>query len=80
MSSHATRHFSGAKLREARLSHGLTAEQVARKLDVTYRTVQRWEAAESQPSGHDLVRLSELLGREPGWFYVEREPTSGAAA
>jgi transcriptional regulator with XRE-family HTH domain len=78
MSRHATRHFSGRVLREARLDQSppLTGEQLARRLDVTYRTVQRWEAGDSSPSGGDLLRLALALSCEPDSFYVEQEPAA----
>lgn len=62
-----------AKLDEA--LEGTTSEALARKIDVSLRTVQRWRAGRSEPSGSDLVAIGVALGRDPSWFYepAERE-------
>ena len=56
----------------------MTTEDFARAIGCTLRTAQRWRAGESEPSGADLIRIAEVLEREPSWFYTE--PTAGAAA
>jgi transcriptional regulator with XRE-family HTH domain len=73
MSRNATRHFQGDRLREARRARSYTAEALARELDVTLRTIQRWEADGNGPSGADLVRLADVLGRRPDWFYGDHD-------
>lgn len=58
-------------LRAAQAEAGLTTEALARELDSSVRTVQRWRLSEGEPSGEYLVKLAVVLGREPGWFYSE---------
>lgn len=53
--------------------NGTTSEAFARRIDRTLRTVQRWRAGESQPSGADLVLIAMTLERDPAWFYEHAE-------
>jgi transcriptional regulator with XRE-family HTH domain len=62
-----------AKLRQALAEDDLTAEQFARQIDRTLRTVQRWRAGGSEPTGADLVLVARSLNRDPSWFYEEVE-------
>lgn len=54
-------------VRKIRDRTGLTQEQFAAKLGVTFATVNRWENGRSQPSPLAMQRLEELvrgLGRK----------------
>lgn len=78
MSRKATRQVErtgfALRLHTALVEEGLTAENFARDIDTTLRTVQRWRNGESQPSGADLVVIARRLGRDPAWFFGhERE-------
>lgn len=46
----------------------LTQMAVAKKVKVSVRTVQRWEAGESRPQNAHLLRLARLLGLDPTDF------------
>ena len=48
------------KIRERRIALGLTQEQFAAKLGVTYSTVNRWENNKTKPSPLALQRIKEL--------------------
>lgn len=69
-----------AKLDEA--LQGTTSESLARQIDVSLRTVQRWRGGDTEPSGSDLVAIALALGRDPSWFYESEsdEQTEGRAA
>jgi transcriptional regulator with XRE-family HTH domain len=56
---------------EALTADGRTNEQFARDVGFTLRTITRWRAGDSAPTGASLIRLAVALGREPGWFYIE---------
>lgn len=56
----AQREEVGARIRELR--GPLPQPELARKLDVSLRAVQKWEAGESAPQWENLVRLSKLFG------------------
>ena len=54
------------RLQRARL--GLSQEQLARQLSVSFATVNRWEAGRSRPSARAAAAIAELeasAGREP---------------
>lgn len=48
-------------LQAVRNRAGLTAKQLAEKIGVTLRQVQRWESGDSRPPLSDAQRLAELL-------------------
>lgn len=75
----STVRFNTTALLLARLRAGLTQEQLARKLDVTMRTVQHWEAGSGVPSGANLLPLAELLELSTSELYVVDEPDGVAA-
>jgi transcriptional regulator with XRE-family HTH domain len=78
MSRQATRQIEragfAARLHEALSERGQTTEDFARQIGKTLRTVQRWRNGESEPFGHDLVRIASELDRDPDWFYADPEP------
>src|SRR4051812_31644933 len=39
---------------------GVSREHLARMVDVSAKSVERWERGDTQPSGHPAVRLAEL--------------------
>ncbi|MFA6132841.1 MAG: helix-turn-helix transcriptional regulator [Phycisphaerae bacterium] len=53
-------------IRELRKAMGLTQEQFAAKVGVTFSTVNRWESGKSLPSPLALRRIEELLGEDLG--------------
>jgi transcriptional regulator with XRE-family HTH domain len=61
------------RLREAIAAKGMSQEAVARATGVTLRTVQFWCAGDREPKGRQLVALSEVLGRDAGWFFELEE-------
>ena len=46
-------------IKEKRLKHGLTQEQLARRLGVTVGTVNRWESGATEPSPLAKAKLRE---------------------
>lgn len=51
----------GKLIRELRLETGLTQEQFAAELGVTYSSVNRWENGRSKPSPLAMQKISEML-------------------
>lgn len=51
----------GKLIRELRLATGLTQEQFAAQLGVTYSTMNRWENGRSKPSPLALKRVEGML-------------------
>ena len=52
----------GTRIAEARRNAGLTQEQVAEKLGVSFQAVSSWERDEYSPETERLVKLSQVLG------------------
>ncbi len=51
----------GRFIRELRLLTGLTQEQFAASLGVTYPTINRWENARAQPSPLAMEKIEQTL-------------------
>lgn len=49
------------KIRELRSKLGLTQEQFAAKVGVTFSTVNRWESGKSKPSPLAMRQIEELM-------------------
>lgn len=52
----------GANIRRERNAKGLTQEQVAEKIEISLRNMQRIEAGEINPLATTLIRLRKALG------------------
>ncbi|OUL33426.1 transcriptional regulator [Nostoc sp. T09] len=51
----------GQIIRDLRLYAGLTQEQLASTLGVTYSTINRWENGRSKPSPLAMGKIEEIL-------------------
>lgn len=51
----------GERLRRLRKKAGLTQEELAEKLNLSYKTIQRWEWGENLPRINDIKQLCEIL-------------------
>lgn len=51
-----------AKRRKLRESFGVTQDELASEMNVTTRTVRRWENG-TDPTGENLTRYSQILAR-----------------
>lgn len=51
----------GQLIRELRLSTGLTQEQFAAHIGVTYPTINRWENGRSKPSPMAMEKIEQKL-------------------
>lgn len=71
----------GERIEQARRRMGLTQDQVGRELGVTGAAVQQWESGETQPRGHRLDALTQLLGVDAAWLLTGkgRDTPSGDA-
>lgn len=62
----------GPNLKQHRTRAGYTQESAARALDVSVRTVVRWETNDSTPAWPDLQALASLYGCSVAAFYERR--------
>jgi len=65
--------FKPRKLAELRRRKGLTQEDLAELLGVTRVTVARWETGKLVPSTSSILKLSEVLGVPPSYFFESEE-------
>ena len=49
------------KIKELRSKMGLTQEQFAAKIGVTFSTINRWESGKSKPSPLAIKQIQELM-------------------
>ncbi len=56
------------RIREARLLKQLDQAELAAKIDVATRTVQRWEKGEQVPDSNFLMRIAKGTGVIPHWL------------
>ena len=68
--------FSGDRVREARLTLGMSQKAFANAMRVGERTLQRIEAGEAVFDGWQITRLSELTGKPQSWFFAQPEGES----
>jgi transcriptional regulator with XRE-family HTH domain len=62
-------HHIAARLRQRRTVLGLTQQQVAEVLGVTYQQAHKYETGANRVSAGRLHQLARALGVEPGYFY-----------
>jgi transcriptional regulator with XRE-family HTH domain len=68
----------GRRVREARLAQGWTHEELARRMDVNWRTVQRWQNGRL-PKMQTLLHLAEVLNVPTGYL-IEPDATTDELA
>src|SRR3954453_15344081 len=59
----------GARLRERRLSLGLTQQQLAELIGVTYQQAHKYEKGINRIAAGRLYTIAKALGVEVGFFY-----------
>ncbi len=59
----------GARIRLCRLELGLSQEQLAEKLGMSYQQVQKYEAGHNRISASRLFELAGHLGKDVSFFY-----------
>ena len=64
----ADRHV-GLRIRERRIMLGLSQQQLAQMIGVTYQQAHKYEAGVNRISAGRLGAIARALGVEPGWFF-----------
>ena len=64
----ADRHV-GARIRERRTMLGLTQQQVAERIGVTYQQAHKYEVGGNRVSAGRLYQIARALGVEPAYFF-----------
>lgn len=71
MHSAAALHFSGQRMRKARLRKNWSQGDLARATGLPEGSIGRWERGDHEPQGAAVVLIARALGREIEFFYVE---------
>lgn len=58
----------GIRIREAREQAGLSLEQLADQLGVSFQSVQQWEAGKTSPRPHRIKKIAETLKKSSVWI------------
>ena len=66
--AHMDRHV-GMRIRSRRQHVGITAAALAKELEVTRQTVDKWENGEVRISVGQLYEAASVLQMNPGWFF-----------
>ncbi|MFA9423774.1 MAG: helix-turn-helix domain-containing protein [Sedimentibacter sp.] len=61
----------GQMMRDARTFRGMTLDQIANKMNVTIKTIQRYELGERKITIGTLVEIIEILGLDYSSFMNE---------
>ncbi len=59
----------GRQLRSVRLSRGLSQEQLATQIDLTFQQLQKYERGANRISASRLFQLSQILEIKPAFFF-----------
>ena len=59
----------GARMRERRIMLGLTQQQMAELIGVTYQQAHKYEKGVNRIAGGRLYTIAQALGVEVGYFY-----------
>lgn len=59
----------GERIRRRRILLGLTQDQVADALGISYQQIQKYETGANRISAGRLAQIAEVLEVLPGWFF-----------
>lgn len=71
--------YVGSRARKLRAMRGLSQAQLAKKLDLSFQQVQKYETGANRISARRLYELSKVFSVPPGYFYEGLEKTEDAA-
>lgn len=71
--------YVGERIRQRRTLLGLTQEQLAAALEISYQQVQKYETGSNRVSAGRLYEIAKHLDVEVGFFFDGLEPTSEGA-
>ena len=68
----------GERMRRRRILLGLTQDQLADALGISYQQIQKYETGANRVSAGRLAQIAEVLEVQPGWFFGAAEKTESA--
>lgn len=69
----------GSRLRQRRMLLGISQEQLAEMLGLTFQQVQKYERGTNRVSASRLFQLARALDTPITWFFEDMESDRGAA-
>ena len=69
--------YVGARIRERRIMLGLTQQQMADLIGVTYQQAHKYEKGINRVAAGRLYRIAQALGAEVSYFYEELQTGGG---
>jgi transcriptional regulator with XRE-family HTH domain len=66
--------YVGARMRERRIMLGLTQQQMAELIGVTYQQAHKYETGINRISAGRLYQIAQALGVEISYFFEDVEP------
>jgi transcriptional regulator with XRE-family HTH domain len=74
-------HHVGRRIRECRIMRGLTQQQLAELIGITYQQAHKYEKGVNRVAVGRLYAIAQALGVEPSYFFEGVEPgTSSPSA
>ena len=78
--------YVGSKIRQRRGGVGLTQEQLAEALDISYQQIQKYETGANRVSAGRLYQIAQILGVDINYFFDDMpdghftvDPSQGGA-
>jgi transcriptional regulator with XRE-family HTH domain len=72
--------YVGERIRLRRAERGLTQEQLAAALDVSYQQIQKYETGANRISAGRLYEIARKLGVDIGYFFAGLDTDQGPLA
>ncbi len=72
-------HFVSLRIRQRRIMLGLTQQQMAELIGVTYQQAHKYETGINRISAGRLYQIAQALGVDIGYFFEDVEPTRNRA-
>jgi len=63
--------YVGGRLREVRVTTGLSQQQLGEELGLSYQQIQKYETGANRLSASRIVQCAEQLGVSPCYFFEE---------
>lgn len=65
----------GKRVKELRLIRGMTQDDLAKKVQVTFQQIQKYEKGLNRINVSRLIELAAALSVTPGYFFSEKKPS-----
>lgn len=73
-------HYVSLRIRQRRIMLGLTQQQMAELIGVTYQQAHKYETGINRISAGRLYQIAQALGVDIGYFFEEIEPERAGKA